>query len=98
MKINEKIRDKLAKEKKKEIEKELELKKKKILRMVLTPKARSRLANIRLARPQYAKRIESRLIQLAQLGKVEKLTDKKFKEILRRFAKSKKKYKLKGLF
>lgn len=98
MKINKKIRDKLSKEKRKEVEKELELKKKKILRMILTPKARSRLTNIKLARPEYAKRIETQLIQLAQLGKVEKLTDKKFKEILKRFAKSKKKYKLKRLF
>lgn len=84
MSINEELREKL-----------LEARKKEILKAILTPKARSRLMNIKLARPEYAQLIENQLIQLAQLGRIERIDDNKFKQLLKSFAKSKKEYKIK---
>ncbi len=57
--------------------------KRSILMGILTPEARNRLANIKLARPEFAAQIESLLIQIAQGGSVtQKITDQQLKEIL----------------
>lgn len=54
-----------------------------IISDILSPEARERLSNIRIARPQYARQIEILLIQLKQAGRLpEKLSDKDFKDIL----------------
>lgn len=54
-----------------------------IITQILDPDARGRLANIRLARPEFARQIEIFLIQLYQAGRLPKmLTDAQFKEIL----------------
>ena len=54
-----------------------------IIGNILEPEARERLANLRLARPQYARQIEILLIQLRQAGRLpQKLSDTEFKEIL----------------
>lgn len=59
--------------------------KRQIIRQILTPEARSRLGNIRAARPQYAEQIEVQLIQLAQRGQIKgKITDSQLKELLRK--------------
>ncbi|MBU2560089.1 DNA-binding protein [archaeon] len=62
---------------------QIDVAKRQILMSVLTPEARNRLANIKLARPDFAAQIENLLIQLAQSGQLaEKIGDKQLKEIL----------------
>ncbi len=64
--------------------------KRSILMGVLTPEARNRLANIKLARPEFAVQIENLLIQLAQSGQLaQKIDDKQLKEILLKIQKKK---------
>ncbi len=45
------------------------------LRQILTPEARDRLANVRLANPQTADLVENQLIQLAQSGRLGGVVD-----------------------
>jgi programmed cell death protein 5 len=70
---------------------EMEAQKKQIMLQILTPEARSRLANIRLTRPDYVNQIELQLIQLAQAGRIaSKITDEQLKELLRKLSAPKK--------
>lgn len=65
---------------------ELETQKKNIMRIILTPEARSRLTNIQMARPQFAQNIELQLIQAYQTGALRgkaPLTDETFKSMLK---------------
>jgi len=50
---------------------EAEAQKQALMRRILTPEARQRLANIRMVRPDFAEQLELQLIQLAQAGKVQ---------------------------
>ncbi len=64
---------------------ELESQKKNIMRLILSPEARSRLTNIQMARPQFAQNIELQLIQAFQKGALSgkaPLTDETFKTLL----------------
>jgi programmed cell death protein 5 len=66
---------------------ELEAQKKQIMMQILTPEARSRLANIRLTKPEYVDQIEIQLIQLAQMGRIKsKITDEQLKVLLQKLA------------
>jgi programmed cell death protein 5 len=70
---------------------EMEAQKRQLMIQILTPEARSRLANLRLTRPDYVNQIELQLIQLAQAGRVaSKITDEQLKELLRKLAGPKK--------
>lgn len=40
------------------------------LRKIMTPEARSRLANLRLVKPQLAELVEQQIISLAQTGRI----------------------------
>lgn len=65
------------------LKKEYEAKKQAVLRAILTPEARMRLANIKMVRPEFAEQLETQLIQLAQSGKIPiPITDEHLKRIL----------------
>jgi len=79
-----------------EIRQEYELKKKMILKKILTPDARSRLTNLRMVKPQFAEQIELQLIQLAQTGRLRgQITDNQLKELLKKIQGTKKDFKIK---
>jgi programmed cell death protein 5 len=59
-----------------------EAKRKALLRQILTPDARERLARVRMARPEVAESLEKQLIALAQQGQVQ---DKIDESTLKRF-------------
>ncbi len=64
-------------------EKEFEEKKKEILRSILTPRAKERLGNIKVARPEMAESIENQLIALAQSGRLKnKINDEQLRMLL----------------
>ena len=64
-------------------QKEFEEKKKMILRSILTPKAKERLGNIKVARPEMAGSIENQLIALAQSGRLKnKINDEQLRILL----------------
>lgn len=66
-----------------QMQQQLELQKQALLRSILTPEARQRLANLKMVRPEFTSQLELQLIQLAQQGKIPiPLTDKQLKQIL----------------
>lgn len=68
-----------------QMRREMEAQKRQVMMQILTPEARSRLANLRLTKPEFVDQIELQLIQLAQMGRVSsKITDDQLKELLRK--------------
>ncbi len=66
-------------------------KKQQILRQILTPEARERLGNVKLVRPDLAENVENQLIQLASMGRVNRMiTDNDVRDILERLTATKK--------
>ena len=62
---------------------EAEAQKQSLMRRLLTPEARQRLANIKMVRPEFGQQLELELIQLAQGGKVSiPITDDLLKKLL----------------
>ena len=62
-----------------------------IIGQILEPDARQRLANIRVANPEFARQVEILLIQLYQAGQLPKqLSDEELKKILERLRGKKK--------
>lgn len=56
-----------------------------ILRQLMTPEARDRLANVRMAYPDIARLVEDQLIRLAQMGQLnQQIDDPTLKQILRK--------------
>ncbi|MEM2147278.1 MAG: DNA-binding protein [Candidatus Bathyarchaeia archaeon] len=78
------LQRKMAEEQQKaQMEQQLEMQKQAILKSILTPEARQRLANLKLVKPEFTSQLELQLIQLAQLGKLPiPLTDAQLKQIL----------------
>ena len=61
----------------------IEVQKQAVLRRILTPAARQRLANLKLVKPEFAELVELQLIQAAQTGRLPiPLTDEQLKRIL----------------
>lgn len=70
-----------------QMRRELEAQKRQAMLQILTPEARSRLANLRLTKPEFVEQIELQLIQLAQIGRIKsKITDEQLKELLRKMS------------
>jgi len=70
-----------------EARRQIEAQKRQAMLQILTPEARSRLANLRLTRPEMVDQIEVQLIQLAQMGRIKsKITDDQLKQLLKNLA------------
>ncbi|MDR0900405.1 MAG: DNA-binding protein [Methanobrevibacter sp.] len=70
-----------------QMQQEMEAQKKQIMMQILTPEARSRLANLRLTKPEFVDQIEIQLIQLAQTGRVQnKITEEQLKTLLKQLS------------
>jgi programmed cell death protein 5 len=66
-----------------QMQQQIEMQKQALLRRILSPEARQRLANLKMVKPQFAEQIELQLIQLAQSGRLKiPVTDDQLKEIL----------------
>jgi len=78
-----------------QVKQRLEQQKQALIRRILTPEARQRLANLKMVRPEFAAHLELQLIQIAQHDKVNlPITDEQLKEILRRLQPSKREIKI----
>ncbi|MEB3861711.1 MAG: DNA-binding protein [Desulfurococcales archaeon] len=70
-------------ERRKQLEAEMEARRQALLRGLLTEEARSRLANIRLVKPELARAAEDVIIQLVQAGRLAPpVSDEQVKAIL----------------
>jgi programmed cell death protein 5 len=66
-----------------------------IMRQILTPQARDRMANLKMAYPDIARLVEDQLIGLVQAGRIQQqVDDNTLKEILRRVAPKKREIKI----
>ena len=64
-------------------EQQLEMQKQELLRQILSPEARQRLANLKMIKPEFTEQLELQLIQLAQSGKLPiPMSDAQLKQIL----------------
>lgn len=62
---------------------EVEAQKQSLMRRLLTPEARQRLANIKMVRPEFGQQLEAELIQIAQAGRVPlPISDDQLKRLL----------------
>ena len=52
------------------VQDEAEAQKQALMRKILTPKARQRMTNIKMVRPEYGEQLELQLLQLAQTGRI----------------------------
>src|SRR5204862_4853362 len=74
---------------------QVERQKQAIIRKILTPEARQRLANIRMVKPEFAEELETQLIQLAQSGRLQtQITDEQLKKTLVQLQSQKKEIKI----
>jgi programmed cell death protein 5 len=92
MELQRKLEEEKLKEEQR-VQQELQIRA--LLKQILTPEARARLANIRLANPSYASQIEALLIQLAQTGRItQKINDEQLKLILSKIGKKKRDFRI----
>jgi programmed cell death protein 5 len=66
-----------------------------LMRQLLTPEARERLANIRMTRPDVVDQVEGQLIMLVQSGRInQRIDDYTLRQILRRVMPTKREIKI----
>ena len=75
-----------------------ELERQAAMRVILTPEARQRLANLRLVKPELVAQLEEQLIQLANTGRIKMpITDEILKQILLRLSSSRRRIRIRRL-
>ncbi len=81
-----------------QVRRELEIRKQAVLRRILDPKARQRLTNLKMVKPDLVSQLEIQLIQLAQQGRINiPLTDEQLKEILIRLQRGRREIKIRRI-
>ncbi len=87
--------EQLTQQQAEEQQRQIENQRQAILKGILTNEARERLANIKLAKPDYAMTLENQLIQLTQTRRVsEKITDDQLRQLLKQLTQTKREGKI----
>jgi programmed cell death protein 5 len=95
LELQQRLQEERAREEQRQL---VEFQRRSILTEILTPEARSRLANIKIAKPEYAIQIENLLIQLAQSGQLkQKIGDVQLKQILGKISEKKKEFRIRRM-
>jgi len=75
--------------------KQMDAQKALVMRQILAPEARERLANLRMTRPDVVEQVESQLIMLVQSGRIpQQIDDYTLRQILRKVMPTKREIKI----
>lgn len=78
-----------------EQQKRIDAEKQMLMRQLLTPEARERLANLRMTRPDVVESVENQLITLVQAGRItQQIDDYTLRQILRKVMPQKREIKI----
>jgi programmed cell death protein 5 len=78
-----------------EQQKRVDAEKQMLMRQLLTPEARERLANLRMTRPDVVESVENQLIMLVQAGRIsQQIDDYTLRQILRKVMPQKREIKI----